>query len=55
MGIFRMPSLGADMEDGMGGRGYFLLEDRSAYILPSRTSTTYKFNWSYDFVIQSGE
>jgi hypothetical protein len=44
-----------DKEDGVEGRGFFLWADKSSYVNPLGRTVTYPFNWSYDFIIQSGK
>ena len=40
-----------DKADGIEGRGFFLWADKAL----NPQGKTYPFNWSYDFVIQSGK
>ncbi len=42
-------------DDGIEGRGFFLWPDKGQYINPLGRTVTYPFNWSYDFIVQSGE
>ncbi|MFA6292493.1 MAG: InlB B-repeat-containing protein, partial [Victivallales bacterium] len=44
-----------DQNDGIEGRGYFLWSDKSQYQNPLGRTVTYPFNWSYDFLVQSGK
>jgi hypothetical protein len=44
-----------EQNGGIEGRGYFLWADKSQYQNPLGRTVTYPFNWSYDFLIKSGE
>ena len=42
-----------DMDDEVGGRGFFLWADKGQYLNVQNKETPYSFNWSYDFVIET--
>jgi hypothetical protein len=44
-----------DKSDGIEGRGFFLWPDKALQPNPKGKPVSYPFNWSYDFLIQSGE
>jgi hypothetical protein len=41
----------ATPDDGVEGRGYFLWADKGSYVNSRGSTSTYSFNWSYDFLI----
>jgi len=43
------------MDDGVGGRGFFLWADKGQYQNAQNRTTSYSFNWSYDFVIETAD
>ncbi len=44
-----------DLSDGIGGRGFYLWPDKGECPNPQGKLVPYTFNWSYDFIVQSGE